>query len=159
MPQGPIDHDFHSQIDRARRIRMGAAKLSFRNGQPLHHPCKPCEPHGQTQKLNGDEAESMEASHPTGLFNYSKGLRRKAGHAGDVNIDAGEPDIAAYDSMLTALHSVDPADFENILVTATEPGVQSFQYRRLVNPQAGLDTDLEGVDGPRVLCHASAQGA
>jgi hypothetical protein len=72
---------------------------------------------------NGDEDEL-----PGFVGNFSKGL---------VHNGLGEVDPAAYASLLTAIRSGRPADFERIHM-----GVGP----RLVNPQAGLAFDLEGAD-------------
>jgi hypothetical protein len=61
--------------------------------------------------------------------NYSKGLQH------DV---LGDPDPISYGSLLRALESRDPGDFEEIL--------QPAGAVKLTNPQAGLAFDLEGPD-------------
>ena len=72
---------------------------------------------------NGDESK-----YKTKLGNYSKGLPHN---------NRGEVDLAAYQRMLTALASGAIEDFEKIPLGGTVP---------LVDPQAGLAYDLEGVD-------------
>jgi hypothetical protein len=72
---------------------------------------------------NGDEA-----LYRTKIGNYTKGLPHNA---------RGEVDFASYQSLLTALSSGQPADFEKITLGGTVP---------LVDPQAGLAFDLEGTD-------------
>ena len=64
------------------------------------------------------------------VANYSKGLPHN---------EFGEVEPAAYNAMLRALSTTEPADFERIPL-----GVENG--RRLVNPQAGLAFDLEGPD-------------
>ncbi len=71
---------------------------------------------------NGDEG-----LYPTKLGNYSKGLPHNS---------IGEVDLAAYQSLLTALTSGSVSDFENITVGSVP----------LVDPQSGLAFDLEGTD-------------
>lgn len=61
--------------------------------------------------------------------NFSKSLRHDA---------LGDPDPVSYGSLLRALESRDPADFEEILLG--EGG------KKLTNPQAGLAFDLQGPD-------------
>jgi hypothetical protein len=62
--------------------------------------------------------------------NYSKSLPHDA---------LGDPDPAAYATLLRALESRDPADFEEIqLVSGTA--------KKLTNPQAGLAFDIAGPD-------------
>jgi len=90
---------------------------------------------------NGDEA-----SYPNRIGNFSKGLPHSS---------TGEVDLAAYNSLLTALTTGRPEDFENIAMGGTV---------RLVDPQAGLAFDLEGIDShsfaqPPAPTLASAQRA
>ncbi len=72
---------------------------------------------------NGDEE-----LYPTKIANYSKGLVHNA---------LGEPDLASYGTLIDALTSGDPADFENITLGGNAT---------LVDPQSGLAYDLEGSD-------------
>ncbi len=82
------------------------------------------------QFTNGDEAR-----YPNHIGSFSKGLP----HNG-----FGEVDPAAYQSLLKALDSGRPEDFENIILRGD---------RKLVNPQSGLAFDMEGLDS-----HQLAQG-
>lgn len=82
------------------------------------------------QRTNGDEAR-----YPSHIGSFSKGLP----HNG-----FGEVDPAAYRSLLKALDSGHPEDFENIIMGGDA---------KLVNPQAGLAFDMEGLDS-----HQLAQG-
>ena len=77
---------------------------------------------------NGDEARF-----PNKIGSYSKGLPHN---------NLGEVDLDAYRLYLSALGSGDPADFERIRMGCPDP-VNRF---KLVDPQAGLAFDLEGVD-------------
>jgi len=95
---------------------------------------------------NGDEAR-----YGNRIGNYSKGLPHNS---------LGAVDSAAYDSLLTALDSGRHADFESIVMGASAPVFQ----RKLVNPQAGLAYDMEGVDShgcpqPPAPAVASAEAA
>ena len=72
---------------------------------------------------NGDERR-----YGNRIGNFSKGLPHDP---------CGEVDPSAYDSLLRALSSGEPGDFENIVMGGAIP---------MVNPQAGLAFDLEGVD-------------
>jgi hypothetical protein len=85
------------------------------------------------QQCNGDEAR-YDTPGTFALNSYSKGLPHDA-HTGLVDADA-------YRSLLRALRSGRPADFEDIALAA--PG--SPTQRLLVNPQAGLAYDLQGQD-------------
>jgi hypothetical protein len=81
---------------------------------------------------NGEENDYRENGKPTYIANYTKGLPHNK---------RGEPDREAYRSLLRALESGDPKDFENIEVGNPDPnGLRFF------NPQAGLTFTLEGPD-------------
>jgi hypothetical protein len=82
------------------------------------------------QRTNGDDAR-----YPSHIGSFSKGLP----HNG-----FGEVDQVAYRSLLKALDSAQPEDFENIIMGGDA---------KLVNPQAGLAFDMEGLDS-----HQLAQG-
>jgi hypothetical protein len=72
-----------------------------------------------------------EVNYPDRPFigNYSKSLRHDA---------LGDPEPISYGSLLRALESRDPGDFEEILLAPNAV--------KLTNPQAGLAFDLEGPD-------------
>ncbi|WP_309889937.1 vanadium-dependent haloperoxidase [Archangium sp.] len=76
-----------------------------------------------------------EVSYPGYSFvgNYSKGLRHDA---------VGDPEPISYGSLLRALESRDPGDFEEIL--------QPAGAKKQTNPQAGLAFDLEAPDAQAV---------
>ncbi|HZO91183.1 MAG TPA: vanadium-dependent haloperoxidase [Chthonomonadaceae bacterium] len=92
------------------RLRMEAAQEGFLAGIPSHPD-------------NGDEDR-----YPSRIGNFSKGLPHNA---------RGEVLPGAYRSLLTALSTGRPADFENIQLGLGQP---------LTNPQAGLAFDMEGPD-------------
>ena len=92
------------------RVRLGAARFEQQFFLPPH-------------LSNGDEAR-----YSTRIASFSKGLP----HDG-----LGHVDPPAYQSLLRALASGSPSDFEGIDLGGTE---------RLVNPQAGLAFDLQGPD-------------
>ena len=75
------------------------------------------------RQSNGDEA-----LYPNRIGNYSKGL---------VHQSNGEVDLSSYSSMLAALKTGKPADFESIELGGS---------MKLTNPQSGLAFDLEGKD-------------
>lgn len=77
---------------------------------------------------NGDED-----LYDSKIGSYSKGLPH------DTN---GEVDPDAYAALLEALHQGKPALFEQIPLGCPTPA----QQRKLVNPQAGLAFDTEGLD-------------
>ncbi|HYR07062.1 MAG TPA: hypothetical protein VEQ60_04825, partial [Longimicrobium sp.] len=76
-----------------------------------------------------------EVNYPDRPFigSYSKALRHDA---------LGDPEPLSYGSLLRALESRDPGDFEEIL--------QPPNAVKLTNPQAGLAFDLEGPDAQAV---------
>lgn len=71
-----------------------------------------------------------EVNYPSQPFigNYSKGLKHDA---------LGDPDPVSYGSLLRALESRDPGDFEEVLLGGT---------LKLTNPQSGFAFELEGPD-------------
>lgn len=100
----------------ARRIREEAAKVTFLRLHPNHIN-------------NGEEADHSNSNF---IANYLKGLPYDG---------IGEVDRLAYTSMLRALTSGIPNDFESIHLAGD---------RRVINPQAGLAFDLEGPDNNTV---------
>lgn len=90
--------------------RQSAAVNEFLRPVP-HHP------------NNGDEER-----YPEKFANYSKGLVHNA---------LGEVDLASYGTLINALTTGNPSDFENITLGGTAT---------LVDPQSGLAYDLEGGD-------------
>ena len=104
----------------ARTIRLEAAELAYLRTHPV-------------DVNNGEESLYRNASNELNyIANYSKGLHHN---------NLGEVNPADYRSMLKALHSGSPADFEAITLDLG---------RKLVNPQAGLAFDLEGADAQAV---------
>lgn len=91
-------------------VRLDAARMAMQREMPVH-------------LVNGDE--ELYASR---IGNFSKGLPHD---------QFGEVRPGAYASLIRALQSGEPADFEGIPLGGT---------RRLVNPQAGLAFDLQGAD-------------
>lgn len=76
-----------------------------------------------------------EVNYPDRPFigNFSKGLKHDS---------VGDPEPISYSSLLRALESRDPNDFEEI--------IQPPAAVKLVNPQAGLAFDLEGPDAQSI---------
>ncbi len=103
----------------ARNLRNFAAKRQFLEPDPTH-------------VCNGDED-----LYPNKIASYSKGLPHNA---------LGEVDLAAYETLMTALASGDPADFEAITLGCGGPTIQ----RKQVNPQAGLAFEMIGADAHHV---------
>jgi hypothetical protein len=95
---------------RALQVRFDAARLA-NPSLATSHPD------------NGDESRFANR-----IGSYSKGLPHDA---------RGEVDPMAYASLLHALGTGEPGDFENIVLG---------EGRALVNPQAGLAFDLQGAD-------------
>ncbi|HEX8363129.1 MAG TPA: vanadium-dependent haloperoxidase [Longimicrobium sp.] len=98
----------------AREVRDEAAELAAR------------------RRHDGHANNNDEVSYPgTPLVgNYSKSLRHDA---------LGDPIPASYASLLRALQSEDPGDFEEIILAAGTP-------IKLTNPQSGLAFDVAGPD-------------
>lgn len=93
----------------------------------------------QQIRVNAAQAERNVPlpSHPTNddetsfsnkIGNYSKCLPHN---------EFGEVDVTAYNTLITALNTGHPADFENITLDLG---------RKLVDPQSGIAFDLEGTD-------------
>jgi hypothetical protein len=118
-----------SQESAAAALRRNQAYLT-RQQAAMAEMQLPVPPHVN----NGDEA-----AYPTRFANFSKGLPHN---------DLGEVDSAAYNALLSAIHSGSPAAFEQIPMGCPNPALRF----RLVNPQSGLAFDLEGADS-----HALAQ--
>lgn len=114
---GPLLGD--DRADQALEIREAAAKAERAVPIPDHPD-------------NGDEA-----LYPTKIGNYSKALPHNR---------VGEVDLNAYDSLIAALSSGQPSDFEAIPLAG---------QRKLVNPQAGLAFDLEGTDSHQLALAAA----
>jgi hypothetical protein len=92
--------------------------------------------HSPRHRNNGDESTYANLNF---YASFTKGLPH------DTN---GEVDPAAYAALLAALQSGEPRDFESIpLGSANRPKPQRLL---LVNPQAGLAFDLEGIDPHQV---------
>jgi hypothetical protein len=101
----------------SRKIRRQAAQIAFNRGIS-DHVC------------NGEEQDYLGADgFPNYIANFSKGLPHN---------QLGEVDPKAYKSLLKALESGKPQDFEAIILG---------KGRKLTNPQAGLGFDLQGPDG------------
>lgn len=81
-------------------------------------------PHAVHQN-NNDEVNYPSLNFPG---NYSKGLRHDS---------VGDPEPVSYGSLLRALESEDPGDFEEIILGGT---------KKLTNPQTGLTFHLEAPD-------------
>lgn len=100
--------------ERALAIRQQAAKIAY--NRPHH-----------SQETNGDDER-----YPNRIGSFTKGLPHNR---------HGEVEPAAYNALLSALHSGRPSDFEKIPLGLG---------RRLTSPQAGLAYDLEGPDARAV---------
>ncbi len=95
---------------------------------------------------NGDEE-----LYPSKIGNFSKGLPHN--NRGEVYLDA-------YSRLMDALSTGRPEAFENIPMGAPDP----TQRRKLVDPQAGLAFEMEGMDShqlaiPPAPAFSSAQEA
>jgi hypothetical protein len=103
-------------------VRVDAARLERR--QPL-----PCHDRNGDEQLYADKRAS-----------YSKGLAHNS---------LGEVNAASYASLLIALESGNPADFEQIILGnpgGAGPAPGNTPVDKMINPQSGLAFDLEGAD-------------
>ncbi len=98
----------------ARDVRVQAAELAAARHHPEH------------------VANNDEVNYPDRLLagNYSKSLKHDA---------LGDPDPGSYSTLLRALQSEDPADFDEIILA-------SSTAVKLTNPQGGLAFDIAGPD-------------
>ncbi len=111
---GPLSNA--DRRERALKNRQDAAQIAYQRPLP-DHPC------------NGEEADYKgKDGQQNYIANFSKGLPHN---------DLGEVDRTAYQSLLTALKSGKPQDFEALPLGGK---------RRFTNPQAGLAFDLQGAD-------------
>ena len=117
-PQTPTE-----RRETAYELRKQSAQRYLSLGIPLH--------------VNNGDDERYEAHHHYASF--TKGLPHDA---------HGEVIPAAYRTLLAALESGVPADFENI--TLGSASLPKSQRLLLVDPQAGLGFDLEGIDPHQV---------
>jgi membrane-associated phospholipid phosphatase len=120
----------HQRQATAFKKRVAAAK------KQLHHPL-PCHARNHDEMLYADQRAS-----------YSKGL---------VHDSIGEVDSASYASLLQALKSGDPVDFELIVLGnpgGAGPAPGNTPVDKMINPKSGLAFDLEGADS-----HALTQPA
>ncbi|NNE67914.1 MAG: vanadium-dependent haloperoxidase [Pyrinomonadaceae bacterium] len=99
-----------SRADAARQVRVAAAQRQY-DRPSVQHP------------VNGDESQ-----YPQRLGNFSKALPHN---------NLGEVDLNAYDALLTAVGSEDPADYDSIPLGGTT---------KLANPLAANSWILEGPD-------------
>lgn len=110
--QSGVDPFYYQRALASRQFRVDAAEAHFNEFNP-----------GFTRLDNGDEA-----LYPNKLGNYSKGLPHKSN---------GEVSLRAYNALVYAIQSRNPAVFEQIPLGGT---------RKLTNPQAGIALDIEGYD-------------
>lgn len=113
QPDNIIRHPFpaYQRASKSYQIRVDMAKENFQATS-------------KAKRLdNGDENR-----YANKIGSYSKCLPHQSN---------GEVDLAAYNSLITALNSGNPTQFENISMGGE---------RKLVNPQAGFAFDLEGGD-------------
>lgn len=101
----------------SKRLRISAAEAHQEEPAPEH-------------RSNGDEARYASQNH---YATFTKGLQH--------DLATGEVTDASYRSLIAALQSGRPADFEQIILGAPAGGSV-----KLTDPQAGLAFDFEGVD-------------
>jgi hypothetical protein len=108
-------------------IRQQAAELAAERPHPVD------ENNGDEVNYNATDVTAA-GGDPPFIGSFSKGLRHDA---------VGDPDPVSYGSMLRALQSRDPKDFEQILLGTIAAGAKRM---KLTNPQGGLAFNLEGPD-------------
>ncbi|MET0398245.1 MAG: vanadium-dependent haloperoxidase [Longimicrobiaceae bacterium] len=110
-------------------IRQQAAELA------AERPHVPDENNGDEVNYNQTDVQDPDPGEdPPFIGNFSKGLRHDS---------LGDPDPVSYGSLLRALQSRDPGDFEQILLGTIDPGARR---KKLTNPEGGLAFDLKGPD-------------
>jgi hypothetical protein len=112
-------------------VRVDAARQQRRLALPCHD-------RNDDELLYADQRAS-----------YSKGL---------VHDSIGEVNAASYASLLTALQSGDPADFEQIQLGnpgGAGPAPGNTPVDKMINPQSGLAFELEGADSHAVTLPAA----
>ncbi|HYR06207.1 MAG TPA: hypothetical protein VEQ60_00465, partial [Longimicrobium sp.] len=114
LPQTPLSRRIEERRLSARDVRVQAAEVAAARRHDEH-------------ANNNDEV-----NYPTRPLagSYSKSLKHDA---------LGDPDPASYGTLLRALQSEDPADFEEIQLA-------SSTALKLTNPQSGLAFDIAGPD-------------
>src|SRR5262245_28492781 len=115
LQSAPGTLEGHKRQKEAYRIRVEAARRE-RELPISNHP------------TDGDEQR-----YPNKIASYSKGLPHNR---------LGEVDSAAYASLIRAVTTGDPADFENIVTASDDPTA----FGKLTNPQAGLAFEMVSAD-------------
>ncbi|MDZ8089164.1 MAG: vanadium-dependent haloperoxidase [Nostoc sp. DedQUE12b] len=106
--------DYRRFVDKAYRVRVEAATRERNIPIPAH-------------PTNGDEER-----YPNKIGSDSRALPHN---------ELGEVNLEAYDSLSKALTTLNPNDFENIILGGT---------RKLVNPQGPLAISLEGINAAQI---------
>jgi len=111
------------RVEERRLGALGTREKATRLAASRHHP----------EHANNND----EVNYPDRPFigNYSKSLRHD---------DLGDPEPISYGTLLRALQSEDPGDFEEIILAP--PPATGQGPVKLTNPQAGLAFDLEAPD-------------
>src|SRR5260370_20465937 len=109
-PDDSFDPNASNRLEQCFQMRMNAARNDRAAGMPV-------------QIANGDESR-----YSSRIGNYSKGLPHNA---------IGEVDQTAYQSLLKAVSTGNPQDFDRIVMGGSV---------KLVDPQSGLAFDMEGLD-------------
>lgn len=107
-----FNYDQFSQ--KAYKVRVQAAQTQLDFGVPPH-------------PTNSDEER-----YPNKIATDTRGLPHD---------ERGEVNLAAYDSLIKALTTLNPDDYENIILGGT---------RKLVNPQGGLAISLQGINPAQI---------
>lgn len=119
--------DNFNVIDTSRARRVEERRLSARDVRETAAELAAARLHSEHAN-NNDEVNYPEWSY---IGNFSKSLKHDS---------LGDPEPISYGTLLRALESRDPADFEEIRLASTTGVV------KLTNPQSGLAFDVEGPD-------------
>ncbi|KAF3885067.1 MULTISPECIES: vanadium-dependent haloperoxidase [Nostocales] len=111
---GQYSFDYEGFSQKAYQVRLQAAKLELDFGTPPH-------------PTNGDEER-----YPNKIATDTRGLPHD---------ERGEVKLDAYNSLIKALTTKNPDDFENIILGGA---------RKLVNPQGPLALSLEGLNAAQI---------
>ncbi|HSJ76070.1 MAG TPA: hypothetical protein VK899_07815, partial [Gemmatimonadales bacterium] len=119
--------DNFNVIETSRSRRVNERRLSARDVRIESAHLAAERPHAEHTNNND------EVNYGSFIGNYSKSLKHDS---------LGDPDPKSYGTLLRALQSRDPADFEEIELSTAATSAPL----KLTNPQTGLTFDIEGPD-------------
>jgi hypothetical protein len=119
--------DNFNVVETSRSRRVSERRLSARDVRIESAELAAARPHSEHANNND------EVNYGSFIGNYSKSLKHDS---------LGDPDPKSYGTLLRALQSKDPADFEEIELSTAATSTPL----KLINPQTGLTFDIEGPD-------------